>query len=128
MGITITWDNEDRTILRLDFAGMWSWEEYDEAVDSAYIMIAQSGHKVDIITNLSRDTILPTDESLRHFQRALRQMPSNVGLTVTSGGNSFSRKVFSSFQRTLAAGSLGEARAILANRLHLRADSYLAAS
>jgi hypothetical protein len=128
MGITVTWDNEDRTSLRLDFAGLWTWEEYDEAVDCAYFMIAQSVQKVDIITNLSRDTTLPGDDSLRHFQRALRQMPSNVGLTVTSGGNSFSRKVFSSFQRTLAAGSLGEARAILANRPQLHAEAYLAAS
>lgn len=128
MSINVTWDNDNRTAIRLDFNGQWNWEEYDDAIDSAYFMIAEVGHKVNIITNLSRDAMLPVDESVRHFQRALRQMPSNVGLTVTSGGNSFSRKVFSSFQRTLLASSLGEARAILANRPQLYPDTFLAAS
>ncbi len=128
MGITVTWDNVERTTIRLDFAGEWNWEEYDDATDMAYFMIAEVGHKVDLITNLSRDVGLPSDDSLRHFQRALRQKPANIGLTITSGGNSFSRNVFSSFQRTLAAVSLGEARSILANRPQLHAEAYLAAT
>ena len=126
MTIMVSWDNEEKTAIRLDFSGQWNWEEYDDAIDTAYFMIAEIGHKVDIITNLARDSAVPGDESLRHFQRALRQMPTNVDLTITSGGNSFSRMVFSSFQRTLVAGSLAEARAILANRPQLRADAYLA--
>jgi hypothetical protein len=127
MSITVSWDNEQKTAIRLDFSGQWSWEEYDDAVDMAYFMVADIGHKVDVITNLARDASVPTDELLGHFQRAFRQMPSNVGLTITSGGNSFSRKVFSSFQRTLVAASLAEARAILANRPQLHADVYPAA-
>ena len=128
MGITVTWDNEDRTILRLDINRQWNWDEYDDAIDMAYFMITEIGHKVDLITDLSRDTAVPGDEAVRHFQRAFRLRPANVGQTITSGGNSFSRKVFSSFQRTLAAASLIEARAILANCPQLRADVYLAAS
>jgi hypothetical protein len=52
MGITITWDNKEKTIIRHIYDGPWTLEDYYALVDDNYHLIDSVDHRVDIINDL----------------------------------------------------------------------------
>ncbi len=119
MSLVVVWDNQDRTVLRIDVAGQWGWKEYDAAIDQAYGMIREIEHSVDLIFNLTDSQAFPPIQSQRHFQRMLTLMPANAGMIIAAGGDSFVSGLFASFLQTRLADSLTQARAMLANQSRL---------
>jgi hypothetical protein len=46
MGVTVQWDNAERNVLRYEFSGSWTWEEFFAAQESRRPMIDGIGHTV----------------------------------------------------------------------------------
>ncbi len=119
MGVTVVWDNEEKTALRLDFEGVWTWAKYDQAVDEASAMIEDVGHAADIIHNLLGGPSLPLDKPLLHLRRMVNLLSKNTVFIVVVGGTPPVQAVLSMFfkvfvevgERLIFAPSLEAARA-----------------
>jgi hypothetical protein len=116
MPIEIIWDNDHRTILRLDFEGSWAWKDYDHAIEDAYHRVQEVTHTVDVMLNLLYSDPVPPLKSLKSFQRTLSQKPANVRTFVAVSNDTFACGLCVSFLKALAVSTLEQARALLANR------------
>ena len=65
--IAVKWDNSQQTIIRLDYAApVADWDEYDNAVEECYKMVAETPHPVAIIHNAG-DTAMPQRQPYSAF-------------------------------------------------------------
>lgn len=119
MPIKIFWDDPELTIIRSEAQEAWTWEEFHEGLQKIIVMMKSVDHRVDIIHNHAPGTRRPQGSGMPHFQRALRIMPNNVGLTIFVNTNAFGRAVVSIFTRLygkqknakfVMVGTLEEAR------------------
>ena len=123
MGVSVSWDNDDKTALRYDFKGRWTWQEFDAATVEAFAMTGSVPHIVDSISNFEIGAALPPN-ALFQFRRAMSKAPPNRGITVIVGGSLFIKTMVTTFsrlnkqlgERLLIADTLNQARTLLAAR------------
>jgi hypothetical protein len=122
MSINVAWDDQAHTIIRLDYhEPVLSWAEYDAAVDKSYALAYAVGYPLAIIHNTG-NVSMPPGSAFPHVQRAMRQVPENVLVTVTIVENAFARALLPFIIRPMIgtqlkfAHSLDEARQIIADQ------------
>ncbi|MBK8024805.1 MAG: hypothetical protein IPK19_26150 [Chloroflexi bacterium] len=121
MPVTVEWDNSERTILRTDSHGHWTWDEYHHAVDAALVMMQSVDHDVHLVNVRHSDSVQPDGNALPHLRRVMRDLPGNHRLTIMVNTNMRSklmvgifRRVVPIFSRTfLMASSLEDARDLI---------------
>jgi ribosomal protein S15P/S13E len=59
MSIDVYWDNDEKTIIRQDFAGNWTKDDYFAAIDESYKMSETVNHPVDTIIDMRNNTTNP---------------------------------------------------------------------
>jgi len=59
MGITVTWDDEQKTILRLAYCGPWTNEEFFDAGKQSIEMLQIVNHPVYVINDFSSSDLPP---------------------------------------------------------------------
>ena len=82
MPITVQWDDPDETIMRNEFSGKWSWEEFFEANRQASVMMAAKDHSCDIIANMRPGTMESAGPALHNARQVMLAYPPNFGLLV----------------------------------------------
>jgi len=117
--IHIHWDNDEKTILRHDFEGEWTWGEYFELMRERNAHMSSVTHRVDVIANM-KPGIMPTGFALNSAKTSLRTAPPNHGIfvIVVNAVVSTMLDVFKQFDRDTgtilrAANSVEEAREII---------------
>lgn len=121
MSVSVTWDNDQQSIIRFQFADGWEWNEFHAAVQDAQDLLATVGHVVDIIADFQHTPFVPT-ETLARLAYVGSPSPINLGSIVLVGSKEFSTTtlaVFRSYYRTVAqsfevAHSVERGRALLA--------------
>src|SRR5215216_144560 len=96
-GVTVSWDNEAKNIIRYDFQGRWTWEDFYAASAQAFAMTRSVIHRVDAISHFHHGAVLPPN-ALYHFRHAMINAPKNRGVNVIVGATSFVKtliKIFS---------------------------------
>src|SRR3712207_4316232 len=81
MPINIFWDNPQQNIIRQDFNGRWTSDEYVKSVFTMYEMIRTVPHKVHIIVDMTRTEGMTT-RMLAAAPRFNEKLPPNRGLTI----------------------------------------------
>lgn len=131
MTIKVIWDNDEtKTILRYDFIGNWTWNEFYAASAEFHAELDRVNHKVDTIINLTGSTGMPGNVLSHAYSAFQNQHPNDTGLNViVSKGmliqilvNTFSR-VYSNFTENFEihlVSSLEEARNYLSERRALQ--------
>jgi hypothetical protein len=123
MGIKVTWDNADRTIISFDFEGRWDWDELYIASDQATAMLDSTDHTVDFIMDIRETQQIPKDfmshaeriASGSHPRRGIMVVVGANGLVRTLGGGL--RRLFPDATRNLVfAADLEEAYEIIADK------------
>ncbi len=123
MQITVFWEDDEKTIIRSESSGHWTWDDYHEAVEKVVMMANSVNYRVDLIISALPGAVAPSGSSMPHYQRAWRIMPKNVRLNIVVNSNTFGRMIINTFTRlntgkgglkVIAAGSLDEARAVIA--------------
>lgn len=130
MGITISWDNAEQTVIRWDFEQGWTWDDYREAALETNAMIESVGYTVGLLRNVNNSAPPQGGNVLSQWQRTLVQAPSNMGPLVMVDANTFLNMmsmVFSQVQnrkgkQLLTAPSLEEGRALLAEAMRSMAS------
>lgn len=127
MGVKVAWDDLENTIIRYDLEGMWTWDDYREAVTESTVMMQSVDYPVGIIANFHADTMVPRGTGpLQQAQPQppkVHEMPENVRVVVITGGNAFVEVTLSAFckvynrveKQFISANSLEEARSIISS-------------
>jgi hypothetical protein len=120
MPTKIEWDNDAKTIIRLEFSGSFTWKEYDEAVDQVYALIKAAPHHVDIISFMQPTVRIPKGDAIIHIKRAFTTRPKNMRKGMLIGSDLFGAtlvqalvKVKGIFDVFIAVESVDAARAFL---------------
>lgn len=96
MGVQVQWDNPEKTIIRYDFSGRWTWDEFYVAYDKAKVMLSGTTQKVHFIMNstddISRKYTPPN--ALTHMMSIGRKSVPNAGKVIRVGGSQFTRVLF----------------------------------
>ncbi len=116
------WDDPDtQTIIRIDYEGNWTWEEYFKAADEGRQMALTVNHRVDYITDLSRGQQPRSGSALSNGKTVLSRLAPNSGIVVNvvGGFEAVLLNIFKKFDRDLGkvmygAKSIDEARQIIA--------------
>lgn len=120
MSISVTWDNQAKTIIRYDFAGKWNWYGYEMAVGEAFGMMESVSHPVDFIFNMQNSQPLPEGATF-YLKRTLELSPSGQSVIVIAHADKSAQATVSLFRRIykkmekrlLIAPSVDKARTVL---------------
>lgn len=77
MGITVEWDNPEKTVLVFTNSGDQSWEEFFAGVKKVNEMIRSVPHDVALIID-GRDLKSIPPSAMTHFRNALDSLPSTT--------------------------------------------------
>ena len=79
MGVKSLWDDEERTLYRVEVHDEWTWDDFDRAIRAAYDMLEALKRDVDFLIGFY--TSLPPGSALPHLTAAGVQ-PENIRHTV----------------------------------------------
>ena len=96
MSITVHWDDEAQTIIRLDVSP-YTWDEFHVAFEEAFALAQSVSNRVDFIVNAPPSIRTPTTNYLPHLQMVFAHVPENAGLFVLAGGSAFGKLIVSLF-------------------------------
>lgn len=127
MPILVVWDNDEKTILRYDIRGRWTWDEMMNAYNEGAALLKEVSHTVDFIVYpidpISKAHIPPN--SLSNVLRLHGKSLSNAGVTALINDNTTARtllRLLSALNPRIAAryimvDTLEEARQKLDSKL-----------
>jgi hypothetical protein len=98
MPINISWFNHEKTIIKHEYVGRWTLEEYNEAIAYSNQLVAQQTHRVDAIIDMTRGNWIPNN-FLQRGQNLLAERPPNTGQIVIVGASSIVQAVSHLFER-----------------------------
>jgi hypothetical protein len=119
MTYTISWDNDEKSLILLHFDAPLTWEIVHEGYDELGIMMRSVTHTVDWITDVSDTSNMPKENATEHLRALLNRIAPNAGMNVVLVNQSsiFTIWLLKSFVRIVAwgrgfaiASSLSEAR------------------
>ncbi len=96
MPISVEWDNEDKTAIRITYLDRWTWEENQQARQQTLDMIATVNHIVHTIHDMRQSHGLPTDIITQARKRIQKKHPQ-VGLIIVIGNKSFVHVLYDVF-------------------------------
>ncbi len=122
MNISVTWDNDKKTVIRYEYHGRWTLEDFNAAYLQAREMVSQCDHTVHFIVDVRDSTLIPSGALSRGRSVVNSPLP-NEGRTVVVGANTLIRSIMDVFQKIhgrkidqskfILAGSIEEAYEIL---------------
>lgn len=93
MSVQVFWDNPEKTVVRYDFEGRWTWDEFYPAYKQAIEMELSVAHRVDVIVNLEQARLFP-DNMLSHLKVISDKQPPNIGVSVLVTRNGFVHSMY----------------------------------
>jgi hypothetical protein len=125
MPVTNVWDNDEKTVIRMEVVGRWTWDEMYQGSQDGYIMLETVDNIVDAIIDFSQSAGIPPN-ALTHARNMMGRQHPRTGVTVFIGVNAMFMSLWRAFTRVHTlflkeqdftfAASLDEARALLVQR------------
>lgn len=122
MAVKIVWDNDDKTVIRMEYTGRWKWEELYAATTQSHEMMDTVQHKVDFVHEWVRGAHVPAN-ALVHSKNLIEKRHPNVGIVVLVWSNPLLKATWTAFSKVYStlvkqytfifASSIEEARAML---------------
>lgn len=122
MGINSSWDNDEKTIILMEFEGQWTWTDVQNVGTRHNQMIDEVTHPVDFIVDFSKSQHVPPG-FLQHTRRVLSGAHPRSRAVILVGMNPLMRAGFDMMFRTYSlllrsrmfkmAKSVDEARQLL---------------
>ncbi len=98
MGVRAAWDDDAHRVIRYDFEGSWTWEEFEQAYDEAVRLFESADEPVGVIVNLLPSNALQRG-ILEVVKRVADNLPPNRGLTVYVGQRDILQAFARAFER-----------------------------
>ena len=81
MSIEVNWDNSERSVVRVEFSGIWSWGDFELAAEQYFTLIESVPQRTDVLFDMRESAGLPHG-ALLYFKRLLQAAPANHGALV----------------------------------------------
>lgn len=81
MGVYVSWDNAEKTILRYTFENDWAWDEYLVCLQKGRQLTRGVRHPVCILNDASNTNVIPT-RFVSLVQSVIQFSPPNTGLAI----------------------------------------------
>ncbi|MBZ0295513.1 MAG: hypothetical protein K8L99_23345 [Anaerolineae bacterium] len=101
MPIHTFWDNEDKTVVRVENEGKWTWDEFHLSLDEVASLIESVDHRVDVINVDRPGASMPPGPPVIHFQRATRMFAQYGSLNIVVVRSALNRSMLMTFARML---------------------------
>lgn len=98
MVVRASWDDKAEHVIRYDFEGRWTWEEFEQAYGEAARLFGSVDTEVDVIVNLLSSTALQRGV-LGVIKRVADEAPPNHGVTVFVGERDILQAFARAFER-----------------------------
>jgi len=95
MPLNVYWDNDQKTIIRCDSSGRWTWEEYHTALEQIAGMMRTVSHRVHMINVEGPNAAMPSGSPKTHFGRAVKVLPDNAGANIMIVKSAWGRAIAS---------------------------------
>ncbi len=119
MPITVAWDNDEKTIIKICLTNpVLSWEEQDAAMLQVSEMACTVTHAVYVLVD-GGSAAMPPGNALQHLRHSLESIPPNVKTLVGCADNPFVMTVIGTLARLMGSKrlrfvrGLGEAYAVI---------------
>lgn len=99
MGIELYWNNDEETVMLMEFNGAWTWEEMYAVLDKVKKVTDKSPIVLGAILDLTHGARFPggspfTSQTRDHGQRVLKMGEGGSGPIAVVGAGGFFRTVF----------------------------------
>jgi hypothetical protein len=101
MTVTNSWDNDDKTIIRMEVSGRWTWDEMYKASEEGYAMLESVNHTVYPIIDFSKSQGMPKN-AITHARNMMGKQHPHTGMTVFVGANTLFVSLWRIFVRLYA--------------------------
>lgn len=88
MAILVTWDNDEKTIIRHMYKGEWTLDEYIEASNQTYTMIDEVNDPVHLLVTVT-DGVSPISDMMIAARDDRTKRHDRQGRVVVIGASSF---------------------------------------
>jgi hypothetical protein len=120
MPVTNNWYDDAQTILKVDYDGRWTWDEFFAGADKGRELAKSVGHRVDYILDMRKGNVPNGGSTLTNSRTVMARRAPNSGIFVilTNPFVKIMLNVFKNFDREhgaimYAAGNVEEALAII---------------
>lgn len=121
MGISVQWDNPEKTIVRWDYDPGWSWDDFFTAQKQIEALVDSVGHRVDMILDVRNSPDVPQDMPDHFHGMTPTRLRRRVMIIV--GANSAMEAMLGAYAKyqpgagkgIVVADTLEKARAMIAN-------------
>jgi hypothetical protein len=90
MGIKVTWENTEKTVLVYKFDEQWSWEDFYTSKKAAYDLIDTVKHPVAVIFDTPPRLYIPP-LMLTQSKSAVEKTHANTNIVIISVSNMYAR-------------------------------------
>ncbi|MEO8609041.1 MAG: hypothetical protein ABI690_14220 [Chloroflexota bacterium] len=122
MPISNSWDNDEKTIIRMDVSGIWTWDDLNRAFDESSAMLDSVNHTVYPIVDLSQSQNIPAN-FIPNARSLMKKRHPRSGMAVFVGASALVISLWRMFARIYTiiareqdfafADTVDEARSIL---------------
>ncbi len=98
MAITMSWANDQRTVIYYAVEGRWSWNELYAVINHAHALMDGVNHRVDSIIDLRKSLGVPGGP-MWHGRRLASNRHPNTGRMVFVGAPPFLSTLFDTMRR-----------------------------
>jgi|GEM_PF-1619405 len=81
MPITITWDDEAKTMFRYTFEGQWTWDDVYATMQKANTMLPENPVRIDVLIDYQSTARIP-DSFITNLKGIAKRQPDFAGITV----------------------------------------------
>lgn len=98
MGITVDWDDPDKTTILYKYTGRWNWDEYAAATRAGLELATSVDYVLDVIADFSATRMLPSN-AMSNLRQSWQQRVGNYRTIVLVTHSSFFDALMSVFKR-----------------------------
>jgi hypothetical protein len=102
MTINVSWDSDQKTIIRWDFKGVWKWDDFNRAREKSFELMDTVDHIVDFMIDTRECSLVPHDLASRIKEIAYKYpRHRNGGIKVVLGTDSYLQLFWNIFSAIL---------------------------
>ena len=102
MPIHISWKDEEKTILFIQFLDEWTWDDYKLALEDARLMVENIDHHFVQLIDMRQSKVVSTTSASPHILQGRRKTFSeHVGITVILGAETKIKVILDAFEKNL---------------------------
>ena len=99
MSINVCVDEDDTTLIKMEFRGTWTWPAYKRATQEVFDIAESVGQRIDVIVDLTEASTAPIESDNHALRDTFENAPGNYGMMVIIDADQFTTMIISMMQK-----------------------------